>query len=190
MSVDLIKLDQDGKYIFGDFAKAQARDGIKHSWILHSITTAQSVKGLPPFLEATNFQNPVDSNQSSWVYNVGQSFMDYLKSNPEVFSHINMVMKTKDEGKIPWFHLYPVQQLVTFANGERTPVLVDVGGGIGTDLCRLDEHLRGSLSPGQLILQDLKQVVEEARDLGSIIQAQAHDFFTEQPIRNAAAYYL
>lgn len=70
--------------------------------------------------------------------------------------------------------------------------LVDVGGGSGDFLVQLLEEYP-NLSPSHVALQDLPHVIELARrnpKLPERVRLQAHDFFSEQPIRHARAYHI
>ena len=99
-----------------------------------------------------------------------------------------MSAHAKDRGE-SWFHHFPVQEKL--AVEERTaPLIVDVGGSKGHDLVKF-KQCYPSLQ-GRLILQDLPEVIEEAKALGNLdgIEAMAYDFFQPQPIKGAKAYYL
>lgn len=87
---------------------------------------------------------------------------------------------------------YPVDEnLVKGAKTEDDAVfLVDVGGGKGHDLqefCRKHPKL-----PGKLILQDLKDVIQEAEASGldGKIIPMEHDFFTVQPVMGVFAHII
>ncbi|KAJ5157192.1 uncharacterized protein N7482_008292 [Penicillium canariense] len=71
---------------------------------------------------------------------------------------------------------------------ETDPLLVDIGGGQGEDLKRL-RHQFPDLR-GRLILQDLPTVIAGATDLPADIEAQSHDFFQPQPVKNAKGYFM
>ena len=80
---------------------------------------------------------------------------------------------------------YPVES--NLANDAKTVdgavFLVDIGGGKGHDLQEL--HRKYLKLPGKLVLQDLREVVEEAKSSGldQKIVTMEHDFFTPQPIK-------
>ena len=94
-------------------------------------------------------------------------------------------------GRPSWMdpNFYPVEQnLVEGAKTEDDAVfLVDVGGGKGHDLQEL--HRKHPTLPGKLVLQELKDVIEEASasGLGEKIVPMEHDFFTKQPVLGMSA---
>jgi len=59
--------------------------------------------------------------------------------------------------------------------------IVDVGGGMGHDLAELKK--KQPTIPGRFILQDLPQVIEQIPQPFDGIEATAHDFYTEQPVK-------
>ncbi len=78
---------------------------------------------------------------------------------------------------------YPVKERVEqgMTRNENDVAIVDVGGGMGHDLVEMRKKKPGI--PGRFILQDLPQVLEQiAQPLGGI-EATAHDFYTEQPVK-------
>lgn len=70
---------------------------------------------------------------------------------------------------------------------DATPLLVDVGGGVGHQC--LAFRLRYPTIPGRVILQDLDNVIALAESSplpgfrDSDIEVQVHDFFTPQPVK-------
>lgn len=86
------------------------------------------------------------------------------------------------QGKLAWSDpgFFPVESKL--ASAKDGIVLVDVGGGKGHDL--MDLQAKFPAFKGRLILQDKPEVIAEAKsDLAGDIDAQGHDFFTEQPVR-------
>ena len=67
---------------------------------------------------------------------------------------------------------------------------MDVGGGLGHDLKELKTKIPNI--PGRLVLQDREEVIStlSSTSAENIFEAQAHDFFTPQPVQNARAFYL
>lgn len=117
-----------------------------------------------------------------------------------------MSMPFRRKGR-DWFDFFPVAERLiessssspsSPSSAEEPPLLVDIGGGQGEDLVKFHARLAalqkdsGALKPGRLILQDLPTVVAGARkkNLPSDIEVQEYDFFKEQPIRGARAYFM
>lgn len=93
-------------------------------------------------------------------------------------------MSAYHQGRPSWMDagFYPVSQLAQGLKHEDV-LLVDVGGSVGHDLSEFQR--KWSDMPGRLVLQDLPDVIEQAQSmlLHPRIEATAHDFFTEQPIK-------
>lgn len=97
-----------------------------------------------------------------------------------------MTLSFRRRGK-DWFEFFPAEERLRVSSST-DPLIVDVGGGLGGDLKKFKE--RFSALPGKLILQDLPAVIEGAKDLPAGIEAQSHDFFQKQPVRDAKAYFM
>ncbi|KAK3320256.1 O-methyltransferase-domain-containing protein [Cercophora scortea] len=78
------------------------------------------------------------------------------------------------------------------ARGEE-PLVVDVGGGLGQLLKDVITAVPG-IAPGHCVLQDRKEVVDEAIQAGDPVLRgvvmMEHDFHTEQPVKGALVYLL
>lgn len=85
-----------------------------------------------------------------------------------------------------WLDFFPVKEKLQVQSPSEV-LLVDVGGGRGKDLQAFREKFPDL--PGRLILQDLAHVFGSS-DLPGGIESQVHDFFDEQPVKGAKAYYL
>lgn len=85
-----------------------------------------------------------------------------------------------------WLDFFPVEEKLQVRDSSDV-LLVDVGGGRGKDLQAFRE--RCPTLPGRLVLQDLSYVTETA-DIAGEIECQTHNFFDEQPVKGAKAYYL
>lgn len=88
-------------------------------------------------------------------------------------------MKHSHDGLPIWLDVFPFedysQNIV-----PKTPLFVDVGGGVGHQCISLRAkfpHL-----PGRIILQDQAMVVQQAPATEGV-ETMAHDFWTEQPIK-------
>ncbi|KAK4153449.1 Demethylsterigmatocystin 6-O-methyltransferase [Chaetomidium leptoderma] len=72
-------------------------------------------------------------------------------------------------------------------------VVVDVGGGLGQLLKDVLRDVEG-VRPGQCVLQDRREVIEEARAVGGGeldgVVMMEHDFHEEQPVKGALVYLV
>lgn len=108
-------------------------------------------------------------------------------ANPESGRGFGILMSTWGEGNSLIQDLYPVTEKLAREFDPETAMFVDVGGGYGQKASALKQAVPDL--PGRFIVQDLPGVVENApRNDG--IEFQAHDFFTEQPVKGARAYYI
>ena len=90
-------------------------------------------------------------------------------------------------GAQKWFEYFPVSSKLNVASPDDT-LLVDIGGGVGHDLIAL-KNANPDLQ-GKMIVQDIPVVIDSINNLPSGIQAMKHNFFSEQPVKGAKAYYL
>ncbi|CAF9930697.1 hypothetical protein IMSHALPRED_008255 [Imshaugia aleurites] len=151
---------------------------------------------LPEHLSKTQYKNP--DNPIDGAFQLGHGtknhFFEWVSQRPERLSQFQHHMAGYRTGRPSWMdpNFYPVEQnLVEGAKTEDDAVfLVDVGGGKGHDLQEL--HRKHPTLPGKLVLQELKDVIEEASasGLGEKIVPMEHDFFTKQPVLGARAYYM
>jgi len=83
----------------------------------------------------------------------------------------------------------PVEEILGNSTNEDIVLLVDVGGNTGLDTVRF--HQAWSKLPGKRIVQDLPATIDTLdRDQLKPIEVMGHNFFTEQPVKGAGAYYL
>ncbi|KAM5382706.1 hypothetical protein ACJZ2D_002289 [Fusarium nematophilum] len=96
------------------------------------------------------------------------------------------------QGRPSWMDVgfFPVQEKLIdgFEQTDNAVLLVEVGGSFGHDI----EEFRGKFpdAAGSLVLQDLPPVIDQITKLDGKIDRIKYDFFTEQPIKGARAYYL
>lgn len=139
---------------------------------------------LPEYLRANNYQNPREAARSTFSYAFEDEFWSYLKGHSELSATFNQFMATRRQGRPSWFDVYPVE--TELASGMKLdndiPLLVDIGGNQGHDLLNLkSQHSR---LEGQLILQDLPEVIAQVDLADNGIKAMSHDFFTPQPVKS------
>ena len=102
-------------------------------------------------------------------------------------------MKSQREGQKSWTDAFPVDYL-KLSNEELRDsriMFIDVGGSTGGQCIALRQQ-HPDLS-GDIVLQDMEAVVARAdsQELARHnVKPVAHDFYDEQPIKNAKAYYM
>ncbi|KAL2869497.1 S-adenosyl-L-methionine-dependent methyltransferase [Aspergillus lucknowensis] len=152
---------------------------------------------LPAHLKKTGYRNPSDGRNSAFQdgYRTSSHFFEFLKDHPVHAEQFNNHMTAYHQGRPSWMDVgfYPVPSLTEGLDLDADDVLlVDVGGGVGHDLSEF--RRKWPSLPGRLVLQDLGEVIEQAKAMnqaaGRDIEATVHDFFTEQPIKGARAYYM
>lgn len=153
------------------------------------------VQALPAHLKKNNYRNPSDGTNCAFQlgFNTNLHFFDFLRENPVHAVQFNNHMSAYHQGRPSWMDVgfYPVQSLVEGTGiGDDDVLIVDMGGSMGHDLSEF--RRKWPDVPGRLVLQDLPEVIEQAKTVGlhSSIQPMAHDFFTEQPVKGARAYYM
>jgi SAM-dependent methyltransferase len=113
---------------------------------------------------------------------------DFFEDNPERMSRFKDAMSFLQTfpGLEP---SYAVKSYDWASLGKAT--VVDVGGSHGLVCIALAKEFPNL----QFVVQDLPKVVEDARtkspaELSHRVTFQAHDFFQEQPVKNAEIYYF
>ncbi|EKV08093.1 O-methyltransferase [Penicillium digitatum PHI26] len=141
---------------------------------------------LPAQLKKNGYTNPANGKDCAFQrgFRTDLHFFEFMKENPEIGGLFSNHMSIYHQGRPSWMDVdfYDVPSL--FSNVAQDDVLlVDVGGGIGHDL--LEFRRKWSAAPGRLVLQDVSDVVAQAKtgQLHPSIEAMEHNFFTEQPIK-------
>ncbi|KAJ5704304.1 hypothetical protein N7493_011442 [Penicillium malachiteum] len=168
------------------------------AWPAISGCSASAVSAMPIWFKENGYNSPIDGNNSPFQtgFRTECLFFDFLRGKnpdyPDLGSQFNNLMSAYHQGRASWMdpNTYPVQEkLIDGASTKENHVLiVDVGGNKGHDLEEF--RLKWPNAPGRLILQDLPQILEDIKSLDSAIEPMAHDFYTEQPVKGARAYFL
>ncbi|KAH7122174.1 S-adenosyl-L-methionine-dependent methyltransferase [Dactylonectria estremocensis] len=127
-----------------------------------------------------------------WKDPTDLNFFEHLHNNPPYGQQFHHHMGGYRQGRPSWMDagFFPVQEKLIkgFEEAEDAALLVDVGGSFGHDLAEFRAKFPDA--PGRLVLQDLPVVIEKIHELDDNIEREAYDFFTEQPIKGARAYYM
>lgn len=163
------------------------------------------IQKTPQYLHDTNYHNPDDPLRAplQYTHNIDIDGFAWLCQNPAALSRFNAFMEGQRANRPFWGDWFPVRERILTLDDDDDgsppgPLLVDIGGGRGHDLLAFRERFPELLAPGQLVLEDLPGVLDEARKGSSGIELEArgvatvpYDFFAdEQPVKNARVYYF
>ncbi|KAL8831609.1 MAG: hypothetical protein Q9191_000760 [Dirinaria sp. TL-2023a] len=161
--------------------------GINHAYDV----VGRPTMALPDFLQRTGYRNPDDGTHCPFqdAFRTEDSLFQWFPKNPEDLQTFNFWLTKQREGRSSWLDFYPLEEnfLKGFSGGDDGVMFVDVGGATGHDIEAIKK--RFPRLPGKFILQDLPNTIKQAPAMPGV-QAMAHDFFTEQPIKGAKCYYL
>ncbi|KAI0100579.1 S-adenosyl-L-methionine-dependent methyltransferase [Nemania sp. FL0031] len=194
VSMGMLGEQEPGLYVPNRLTRALARPEYAGSIIFCFDCTQLSFARLPEYLRSIGFQNPQDPINGPFQFANGwdSHAFDWLTKHPDVFQAFHGFVYTLRAHRPSWFEMYPVKdRLIEGMDvGVFSSALVDVGGGTGQTL----EDFRVNVPEytGELVLQDLPEVIEAARAQGvnARVSLQAHDFFTPQPVKGARAYFI
>lgn len=155
-----------------------------------------SFSDFPSFFKGNGYKAPaLGSIEGPFqsAHKVDISFPQWLVKTAPYLEYFNSYMSAYRAGKPDWCDagFYPVvdRLLTGFDASVSDVVLVDVGGGKGHDIATFASKF--SPVPGRLVLQDREQAINSIpADENRQFEATAHDIFTEQPVKNARAYYM
>jgi hypothetical protein len=147
---------------------------------------------MPKYLESTGFKH-VDSAPGPFqdAYNTSDGMFQWLLKDPAMMSNFNAFMAGSLETRKDWFDLFPVDRIILSGarrDGTDSTLLVDIGGGEGHDIEAFHRSFPDAVE--NLVLQDLPETIDNIKKLDPVIVRQKHNFFEEQPVKSARAYYL
>ncbi|KAK3679514.1 hypothetical protein LTR78_001075 [Recurvomyces mirabilis] len=144
------------------------------------------------YFQKRDWKNPTDKDDSPFKYGA-KTDLHYFQwvfqpDNQEEAGAFLNHMKLLSSGP-RWYDTVPVEEIFGTSCGPSDVLLVDVGGNAGHDITKF--HQANPNLQGKLILEDLPQTIEsiDAKAIAPV-EPLAHDFFTEQPVKGAKAYYL
>jgi demethylsterigmatocystin 6-O-methyltransferase len=137
-------------------------------------------------LAETNYRDITDKNHTPFqkAYDTNLHPFEWFAQNPKRFEHFHEGMAAM--ASAAWIDVVEVFQRAakqtphTIPRTQEIPFFVDVGGGYGHQSVLLGKRYPNLLH--QIVLQDLPQTLEHV-SMTEGIEAQAHDFFTPQPIK-------
>ncbi|KAJ5474461.1 hypothetical protein N7475_004027 [Penicillium sp. IBT 31633x] len=167
------------------------------AWPCINGCTLPAVNAMPAWLKKNEYRSPIEGTDCPFTlgFKTEYPFFQFLDGKnpeyPQLGAQFNNLMSAYHQGRPSWMdgNFYPVQSLIDGAKtGEDDVFIVDVGGNKGHDL---EEFvLKWPNTPGKLILQDQPHVLKDIKSLNPGIKPMVHDFYLEQPIKGARAYFL
>lgn len=151
-----------------------------------------SLANMPRYLEKTGFKH-VDGAPGPFQDYIGtdELMFPHLLKNSDMMTNFNHFMAGSLAMRADWFQKFDAESIILAGADITDPeatLLVDVAGGEGHDVEAFCKAFPDA--PGKLVLQDLPPVIANIKKLDDRIIRQAHDIFSEQPVRGARAYYM
>ncbi|KAL4935114.1 hypothetical protein BDV06DRAFT_207631 [Aspergillus oleicola] len=151
---------------------------------------------LPEYFKDFQHQNPTSNDKTPFNYHFKTDLGPFewmTQTSHEIQRDFIQFMAVSRSTGQAWTTYWDVKHRI-FDGVEinhDTPLLVDIGGGVGQDLHLVKKAL-GHVIKGQLVVEDqasvIKNVPNAVHDPNFVYLA--HDFFTPQPIRGARIYNL
>ncbi|KAF2486464.1 S-adenosyl-L-methionine-dependent methyltransferase [Neohortaea acidophila] len=180
------------------FANAMTQQGYKDTVYLMCTNFQHGHTNVAEYFKQNGYKSPDSVLFTPLSHALGLkdvSVYEYWgKLNPKAGAKFASCMATYTSDRPAWFQegYYPVKdRLITGArSGPTETFMVDLGGSTGHDLTRLLQAF-GPQIPGKLVLQDRPEVVKLAeKEAAPEVVKMPHDFFLEQPVTRARAYYF
>jgi demethylsterigmatocystin 6-O-methyltransferase len=143
---------------------------------------------LPEFLKSITYKNPSDARNTPFqiAHSTELPAFKWAMKEPRLFEDFSLWMTAQRQGELSWLDIFPPECL-TATPDSSAPLFVDVGGGVGHQCAALKR--RYPELARRIVLEDLAPVIMHAIPVDGV-EHLIHDFWTEQPVRNASYYYL
>lgn len=141
---------------------------------------------VPKFLQKLQYETPLDPNLTGYMeLTGGVKLFEMFARDPQAVEQFAGTMAAFADIKLDWTQIYDTEQLLKGFDFDEEGInilFVDIGGGTGIDINRLlNRHPH--INFGRIILQDLPQVVADAKTtVSEKAICQEYDFFKEQPV--------
>ncbi|KAI1499014.1 S-adenosyl-L-methionine-dependent methyltransferase [Biscogniauxia marginata] len=198
-SVGLVREVDVGMWTSSNYGNNLVEDGYSAGVCHANDNGLPAYAALPAFLRRHAYHLLGDKTNTAFAMGqgagLGITFYDWLQSRPENADCFHTFMRTHRTGVRTWLERSDIMDLLAEVfkresknvNGEARVVFVDVGGGIGQQCNALKKRWPGL--EGRIILEDLEEVVARA-EVGEGIERVGVNFFEEQPVKGATAYYF
>ncbi|KAJ8121313.1 hypothetical protein ONZ43_g2200 [Nemania bipapillata] len=143
---------------------------------------------IPDFLSATGYTNPTNVLHSAFqiAHKTDKPAYVWAIEQPKLMADFNLWMTEQHLGSRTWLDVFDFSSHAQGSSAD-TLLLVDIGGGLGQQ-CALLKKKHAKI-PGRVVLQDQPFVLPHAISVDGM-ETQAHDFWTEQPLKGSRIYYM
>ena len=144
---------------------------------------------MPEVLASSAYTNPNDARKTAFqrAHSTTLPAFAWALEHPRLFNDFNLWMAAQREGQQSWLDVFPYERLTQNQTGDATALFVDIGGGLGHQCVALSRRM--PQNSGRIVLQDLAPAVSQAIPCEGV-EHMVYDFWTEQPIKGAAFYYM
>lgn len=139
------------------------------------------------YLKEKGLKEPDSQYTSPFAWTEGQegkAIWEIMAQHPERFATFQRGLPFYD-ASLPKTGYYDFGKLADGIIGADRAIMVDIGCGLGQTMIEIVET-NPALKSGRIVLQDLPNVMEAARESGSLptnFELMPHDFYTPQPIK-------
>ncbi|KAF2678438.1 S-adenosyl-L-methionine-dependent methyltransferase [Lentithecium fluviatile CBS 122367] len=167
-------------------ASPHVSSAIKHVFDVH----APVAHAFPGWLADHKYQD-IRSNKDLPFHRAMDTHLEpfeWMKRNPEQMVSLGHAMAIQRVAH--WTSSYPIgEEVGSYVASADSALLVDVGGGFGQQAVAFQQAVSSANITGRIVVQDVPETLESVPQVDGI-EFEAHDFFTEQPIKGAKFYYL
>ncbi|KAI1650364.1 putative O-methyltransferase [Daldinia loculata] len=178
-------------WIATPITKEMAREEIAASHRMIHDGVIQALVKAPRYFKEAGYKSPIDPKDglTQYAFQTKLATFDLFSSIPQLLHDFNLAMGNTMGNRKFWFDWFPVEEELVSGAGitKDSVLLIDIGGGKGHDL--ISFHERFPHIEGRLILQDSAPVITNIRNMIPAIEPTIYNFFTEQPIKGARAYF-
>ncbi|RMZ72389.1 O-methyltransferase B [Pyrenophora seminiperda CCB06] len=153
-----------------------------------------SCSKFPTYMQQMKYANPatLQPRPYQYAFDTELDMFQYVHAHEPLGIQFDHHMGGYRQGRPSWMdaNFYPVAKrlIKDMSTAEDAVLLVDIGGGLGHDLGEF--RAKHPDAPGRLVLQDLPNVITSIQTLDPKIERMEYDFYTEQPVKGARAYYM
>ncbi|KAG8532525.1 uncharacterized protein KY384_002402 [Bacidia gigantensis] len=161
--------------------------GLKH---IYDLSFPIASKLMDYLHETKIHQFPTPPQKTAFEHTFGQNLWDHMADNPKLRKSFDDYMAARRNGIQSWYETYPIATELFPDTRADSVMLVDIGGNLGHEAASF--HAARPDHPGRVILQDLESMIQTVKDNGTSegVEPMAYNFFEEQPVKGARAYYL